>query len=79
MIAPLIGSCFCPQELPLAALLGIEILLDHHGDLEHDGVVEFAQIQSGELFDLLQTVDQRVAVDVQLAACLRDVDTTAAA
>ena len=36
-------------------------------------MVELPQIQAGELFDLLQAVDQRIAVDKQLAAGLRNV------
>ena len=43
-----------------------QILLDHQGDLEGDGVIELPQIQAGQLLDFLQTIDQRVPVDKQL-------------
>ena len=52
---------------------GYQILLDHQSHLEGDGVVELTQIQTGELLELLQTVDQSVAVDEQLSGRLRHV------
>ena len=52
---------------------GGQILLDHEGDLEDDGIVELAQVETRELLDLLQTVDQRIAVDEQLAGGLGDI------
>ena len=52
----------------------VKILLDHHCDLEHDGVIKLAQIKAGELLDLLQPVHKRVAVNIQLAARFRDVE-----
>ena len=53
---------------------GIQILFYHHGDFKNDGVIKFPQIQPGELLDLLQAVDQRVAVHIQLARGLGDVE-----
>ena len=50
-----------------------QVLLDHEGDLEGDGVVELPQVQAGELLDLLQPVDQGVAVDEELPGGLGDV------
>ena len=47
-----------------------QVLFDHQRHLEHDGVVEFPQVQPGELFDLLQPVDQGIAVHEQAAAGL---------
>ena len=54
------------MQLRLDAAAG-QVLLDHQGDLEGDGVVELAEVKAGELLDLFQPVDQRVAVDEQLA------------
>ena len=51
----------------LIAALGIQVLLDHDGDLEEDCVFKLAQVQTRDLFHLFQTVNKRVAVDVQLA------------
>ena len=42
--------------------------VDHQRYLKDDGVIEVAQIQAGQLADLLQAVDQRVAVYEQAAA-----------
>ena len=54
-------------------LAGGGVFLDHQGDLEDDGIVKFAQVKASQLLDLLKTVDQRVAVDEQLARGLGDV------
>ena len=48
--------------------VGGEVLFDHQRYLKDDGVIEVAQIQAGQLADLLQAVDQRVAVYEQAAA-----------
>ena len=53
--------------------VGGQILFDHQGHLEDDGIVELAQIKAGELLDLFQTIDQGVAVHEQAAACLGNV------
>ena len=53
--------------------IGGEVLFDHQRHLEDDGVIEVAQIKTGDLADLFQTVDQRVAVDEQAAAGLGDI------
>ena len=45
----------------------VEILVDHEGDFENDSVVEFSQIETGELFDFLKTVYEGVAVDKKLS------------
>ena len=76
-------SCFLPGT-PAAILskrtgsvlggVGIEILLDHQRHLEDDGVVELPQIQTGEFLDLLEPVDQGVAVYKETAAGLGDVE-----
>lgn len=50
-----------------------QVLLDHQRHLEGDGIVEFPQIQTRQLLDLLQTVHQGVAVDEQLPRRLRHV------
>ena len=50
-----------------------EILADHERDLENDGVIELAQVETGQFFDLFETVDQRVAVYEQLARGLGNV------
>ena len=47
--------------------LGIQVLLDHQRHFEGDGVLEFAQIQTRQLADFLQTVNQRIPVDKQLS------------
>ena len=64
-------SSVCPRRSVLGCILRVEVFFDHHGDLEHYGVVKLAQVQAGDLFYLLKPVHQGVAVDVQLAACLR--------
>ena len=51
----------------ILAVQRVQILLDHHGHLEHDGVVKLPQVQPGHLLDLFQAVDQGVAVNVQLS------------
>ena len=53
--------------------VGGEVLFDHQRYLEDDSVVELAQVQAGQLFDLFQTIHQRVAVHKQAAAGLGDV------
>ena len=47
--------------------LGIKIFLDHQCYLEGDGMLKLSQIQSRQLTDLLQTVNQRIAVNEQLS------------
>ena len=51
--------------------IGCQILLDHQGNLEDDGVIELPQIQTGELLDLLQPVNQGIAVYEQLSGSFR--------
>ena len=53
--------------------VGGKVLFDHQRYLKDDGVIEVAQIQAGQLADLLQAVDQRVAVYEQLARGLGNV------
>ena len=43
--------------------LADQVFLDHERHLEDDGVVELPEVQARELLDLLQAVDQGVAVD----------------
>ena len=50
---------------------GDQVLLDHQSYLKGDGVIELPQIQAGELFDLLQAVNQGVPVDKELPGGLR--------
>ena len=45
-----------------------EVFLYHQRDLEDYRVVEFAQVEPGQLLDLFQAVNQRVAVHKQTAA-----------
>ena len=52
---------------------GDQVLLDHQRHLEGDGVVKLPQVQSGELFDLLQPVDERIQVDEKLSRCHRNI------
>ena len=52
---------------------GGQVLLDHQRYLKDDRVLKFAQIETGQLLDLLKTVDQRVAVYEQLAGGLGNV------
>ena len=46
---------------------GGQIFSDHERYLEGDCMLEFTQIKTGQLADLLQTVDQRIAVNEELA------------
>ena len=50
--------------------LGAEVLLDHEGHLEGDGMLKLAEIQAGQLADLLQAVHQGIAVDEELTGGL---------
>lgn len=61
------GTCFLP------GLPGSEVLAHHQRYLEDNGVVKLPQVKPRELLDLFQTVDQRIAVDEQLAGGLGDV------
>ena len=64
------------QLLPVsesAIFSGREVFANHQSHLEHDGMVELAQIQAGQLLDLFQTVHQGVAVDEQLPGSLGNV------
>ena len=56
--------------LKSAGLPGSQILADHQCHAEHDSMVELTQIQTGELADLFQTVDQSVAVYEQFPGSL---------
>ena len=47
-----------------------EVFLYHQRDLEDYRVVEFAQVEPGQLLDLVQAVNQRVAVYEQLSGGL---------
>ena len=47
--------------------LGVQILFDHQSHFEYDRIVELTQIESGEFFDLFQSVNQRIAVHEKLA------------
>ena len=51
----------------LFSVLIFQITIDHHRDLEHDGVVKFPQVQTRQFLDFFQTVNQRIAVHVQLS------------
>lgn len=53
------------QDSSLVA--GCQILAYHQGNLKDDGMIELTQIETGELLDLLQTINQRIAVNKQLA------------
>ena len=52
----------------------VEVLLDHKSYLEHDSVLEFAQVKTGELLDLFKSVHQSVAVYEQLTRGLGNVE-----
>ena len=54
--------------------LCVKILLDHERYLKHDGVVEFPQVEAGELLYLLKSVDKSVSVDKELPRGLGDVE-----
>ena len=53
--------------------VGGEVFLNHQGHLKHNGVLKLPQVQAGDLLDLLQAVDQGVAVDKQLPGSLGNV------
>ena len=48
-----------------------QVLLNHQRYLEGDRIVELPQVQPRQLFNFLQPVDQGIAVDKELAGCLR--------
>ena len=68
-----------PDREPCAAVASIfgrvvgQVLLDHQRYLKDDSVVELTQVQAGQLFDLFQTIHQRVAVHEQTTAGFRNV------
>ena len=63
-----------PQRLfSVFGRVGGQILFDHQGHLEDDSVIELAQVETGELLDLFQAVDQGVAVYKQAAAGFGDI------
>ena len=43
------------------------VVFHHHGDFERERILKAADIKSGALFELFKTVDQGVAVHVELA------------
>lgn len=47
-----------------------QIVVDHHGNFKGHGFVEFSQIHSGCLLQLLQPVDQCIAMQVEPAGSL---------
>ena len=53
---------------------GGEVFLDHEGDLEDDGVIEFTQIQTGQLLDFLQAVHERITVYEQFTRSFGDIE-----
>ena len=57
----------------LAALAAGKILANHQRYLKDDSMVKFAQIQTGELLDLLQAVHQGIAVYEQLTGSFGNV------
>ena len=60
--------------LKLCCVAGVAQIFAHHQrHLKNDGVVEFAQVESRCAFDLVQAVDQRVAVDKEFSGRLGDV------
>ena len=64
----ILSDCASPCWLPIPLRIPFCIVY-----LENDSVVKVAQIQAGQLANLLQTVDQRVAMDEQPAARLGDI------
>ena len=53
-----------------AVLARTGILAQQHHHLEGNGVVKVAQIQPDGPLHLLQTVDERIAMDIELASRL---------
>ena len=47
--------------------LGIEVFFNHKGNLENDCMVKLAQIQTGELLNLLKTVNKSVSMYKELS------------
>ena len=43
-----------------------EVSLNHKRDLERDGMVEFSEVKSGQLANLLKSVNESVSVNEQL-------------
>lgn len=43
-----------------------EVSLNHKRDLERDGMVKFSEVESGQLADLLKSVNESVSVNEQL-------------
>ena len=54
--------------------LGGQVSLDHERNLECNRMVEFAEVETGELADLFETVYERVSVYEQLSGSLGDVE-----
>ena len=54
--------------------IGAEIFFNHQRNLKDNGMVKLPQVEAGDLLDLLQPVDQCVAVNKQLPRCFRHVE-----
>ena len=51
-----------------------EVFFDHQSYFEYDRIFEFTQIESGDFFDLFQTVNERIAVNEELAGGFGNVE-----
>lgn len=54
--------------------LGGKVFLDHHGDLEGDGVIKLTEVKSRQLTDLFKSVNKRISVDEELSRCLGNIE-----
>ena len=59
------------QRLSGTFFAACKVFSNHERDLKNDGVIELTQVETGQLFDLLEAVHQRIAVYEQLARGLR--------
>ena len=58
---------FCPfWRSAYGFFAAYKVFSNHERDLKNDGVIELAKVQTGQLFDLLKAVHQRIAVYEQL-------------
>ena len=60
-------------QFMLSCVSGGQVLANHQRNLKDDGVIKLTQVQTGQLLDLLQAVNQSVAVNKQLPGGLGNV------
>ena len=61
------------QRLSGTFFAACKVFSNHERYLKYDRVIELTQVQTGQLFDLLKAVHQRIAVDKELPGSLGNI------